>query len=248
MINPMEMSGKHIIVTGASSGIGKATAINLSKLGAVVTIIARREDKLKDTLSTMEGDVHNYFICDVSDLKSIESCIKEIVAAKGPADGFVHCAGIGSNRPISLTKPEFIKEMMEVNFFAFAEFLRVLSKRRNSNEGASFVGISSVASIRGDKAQGGYAATKAAMNGILHSYAKELADRRIRLNTVAFGMINTEMYQEYIANGGSSESLNGQYLGIGELEDAANIISFLLSDASKFITGTTLVADGGYLS
>lgn len=248
MINPMEMSGRHVLVTGASSGIGRAVSAHLSRLGATVSLVARREEQLRETIGMMEGAGHHPYPQDLTRTEEIEPLIKQIVLDNGSLDGFVHCAGIGINRPLSMTKPEFLQKTMAVNFFAFAELLRIIVKKKNSKEGASLVGISSVASLRGDKAQGAYAASKAAMNGLIHPYAKELAARRLRLNTVAFGMIRTEMYQSFQSNGGAEDALQGQYLGLGETQDAANVIAFLLSDASRFITGTTLIADGGYLS
>lgn len=248
MINPMDLTGKHVLITGASSGIGRATAVLAGGLGARVSLVARREEQLQETLAQLEGSGHRLYPQDITLLDELEPLVKKIVADGGPLDGFVHCAGIGHNRPASVTKPEFVQQIMAASFFAFAEFLRVLSKKKNSSEGASFVGVSSVAAIRGDKAQGAYAAAKAAMNGLIHPYAKEFSARRIRLNTVAFGMVDTELYQSFLREGGTDELLDGQYMGVGSREDAANVIVYLLSGASRFITGTTLVADGGYLS
>lgn len=250
MINPMELTGKHVLITGASSGIGRAACILASQLGAKVSMIARSEEGLLQTKAEMEGTGHPFYILDLTQLDKIEDLVKQIAAQQGPVDGFVHCAGITKNCPVSLTKTDSIDAMMRTNFYAFAEFIRVMAKRKYSNKCASFVGISSVAALCGDKAQGAYAASKAAMNGFIHPAAKELAERSIRVNTIAFGMIKTRMYYEdFLEIGGDTASLEaGQYLGVGELADAANAICFLLSDASKFITGTTLVADGGNLS
>lgn len=247
--NPMELTAKHILVTGASSGIGRATCVLASKLGAKVSLVARNEEKMAETLSMMTGEGHGAYVCDLTSIDAIQELVKQIVSEQGVFDGFVHCAGIAGNRPLKLCSPEFISDMMKIHYFAFVEILRSVSKKKNSNDGASFVGISSVAGIRGEKAQGAYSAAKGAVQAVIHPFAKELSARGIRLNNVAFGMIATEMYQTYIDEGGSiDELIKSQYLGVGEMEDAANIICFLLSDASKFITGTTLLADGGMLS
>lgn len=249
MIQPMDLNNKHILVTGASSGIGRATAILASQLGARLSIIARDEGRLKQTMLALDGCTNSYYSCDLSDTYQIESLIKEIVNTNGQIDGFVHCAGLGINRPINVSNTSFIDQIMKINFYAFAELLRIITKRKNSNDGASCIAISSVASVKGDKAQGAYGASKAALNGYIHPAAKELSSRKIRVNTVAFGMIDTEMYAEFKRSGGSlEEQLGGQYLGLGSSQDAANIICFLLSNASKFITGTTMIADGGYCS
>lgn len=249
MINPMQLEKKHIVITGASSGIGRATAILASKLGATVSLVARNKERLEKTVLEMENNPGCCFCSDLAQISEIENLVKLIVERNGPIDGFVHCAGMGINRPISISKNEFISQTMQINFYAFAELLRVFTKRKNSHDGASCIAISSVASLKGDKAQGAYAASKAALNGYIHPAAKELAPRGIRVNTVAFGMIATELYEEFKRCGGSAEEqLRGQYLGIGTTTDAANIICFLLSDGAKFITGTTVIADGGYCS
>lgn len=191
MIDIFGLENKHIVVTGGSSGIGRETAILLSKLGANVSVIARREEALKETLSMMEGDKKHYYVCDLSVSEEIGNVVKAIVAESGAVDGFIHCAGVGVNLPVSMTKADAIESVMRTNFYSFTELIRFLSKKKNSNDGASFVGVSSVASLKGDKSQGAYAATKAAMNAYIHPAAKELAGRNIRVNTVAFGVIRT---------------------------------------------------------
>ena len=248
MINPMGLPGEIVLFTGASSGIGRETSILASRLGAKVTMIARNEERLQETQSQMEGIVHKAYSFDLNQLDQIENMVKQIVSEQGPVDGFAHCAGISPIRPLTLTKTDFLDSVMKINFYSFVELLRILGKRRYSNDRASLVAISSVAGRKGAKTQNAYAASKAAIEGIISSAAKELAERSIRVNATVFGMIRTNMYQSFLDAGGEDSSLVGQYLGIGETSDAAYAILFLLSDASKFITGTTLVADGGYLA
>lgn len=242
------LKNKHIVVTGASAGIGKETAKLLSQFGANVSLVARREEQLKATVSEMAGDKHRYYVCDLSNMAGIGELVDSIVRESGSLDGFIHCAGIGANLPVSMTKPDTIDSVMKTNFYSFAEFIRFLAKKKNSNSNASFVGVSSVASLKGDKSQGAYAASKAAMNAYVHPAAKELAGRNIRVNTVAFGMIKTEAYQKFLKSGGQDIALQNQYLGYGEPTDAANLLVFMVSDASKLITGTTIICDGGYVS
>ena len=244
----LTLENRHILVTGASSGIGRATALLASRLGARVSLLARREHELKQTLESLAGQGHSYWICDLACLEGIESQIKEITAATGPLDGLAHCAGLGHNRPLAMTKPGFVHELMTVNFSSFVELIRSVAKKRHINDGASIVGVSSVAALKGDKSQGAYAASKAAINGLVPPLAKELATRRIRVNAAAFGMMKTEMYHIFQQGGGADEMLKGQYLGLGEPDDAAKVLCFILSDYSRFITGTVIAADGGYLS
>lgn len=249
MINPMDLTGKHIVITGASSGIGRAASIQASKLGAHVTLIARNEEKLNETVSLMSGDMHNIVPADLTEIDKIDGLIADISERFGAIDGLVHCAGLGLNRPIKLAKPEFVEQVTRLNYFAFVELIRAAASRKRSNNGASYIGISSVAAVHGNKTQGVYSASKGAMNSIVHSFAKELAAREIRVNTIAFGMVDTDMYKGFLESGGNNEELlQDQYLGIIPPEYAGNAICFLLSDAGKYITGSTFNYDAGDLS
>lgn len=249
MINPMELTGKHIVITGASSGIGRSASIQASKLGAHVSLIARNEEKLRETVSLMSGDDHNVITADLSEIDKIDGIIADISDRFGAIDGLVHCAGLGINRPLKLAKPEFVEQITRLNYFAFVELIRAAAYRKRSNNGASYIGISSVAAVHGNKTQGVYSASKGAMNSVVHSFAKELASRDIRVNTIAFGMVDTDMYRGFLESGGNNEELlQDQYLGIIPPEYAGNAICFLLSDAGKYITGSTFNYDAGDLS
>lgn len=249
MINPLDLTGKHIVVTGASSGIGRATCIQASKLGAKISLIARNEDKLNDTLSEMDGTGHTIWKYDLNDVNGIENLIAQIAEHDGAFDGLVHCAGLGTNRPLKLTKPDFVSSMMNLHYFAFVELLRCASAKKRTNAGASYLGISSISAVRGDKTQGAYAAAKGAISSVVHPFAKELAEKGIRVNTVTFGMVETDMYKGFREAGGNNEELlQNQFLGIIPVEYAANIICFMLSDMSKYMTGGTLYYDAGTLS
>ncbi|NLX90376.1 MAG: SDR family oxidoreductase [Firmicutes bacterium] len=252
MINPLDLTGKHILVTGASSGIGKATAIYISKLGAKVTLVARNEKKLEDTLSKLEGEGHSVYPFDLKQVEEIEGLINNIVSQKGALNGLVHCSGIATMRPLSMTRTAFLHDMMLLNFYAYVELIRCSSKKNNFTEGASFIGISSARSISGDKSQTAYCSSKAAMDAATRCMAKELATKKIRVNTVIAGFIKTAMYDMFVGNAGeeavNSYILGRQYLGMGETVDVANAVAYLLSDAAKFITGTGLIVDGGFLS
>jgi NAD(P)-dependent dehydrogenase (short-subunit alcohol dehydrogenase family) len=240
---------KVILVTGASVGIGQQTAIRLSQLGAKIILLATNEDKLVNTLSLLEGNGHNYFCYNLADIDNIESKVKEIINQCGKIDGFVNCVGIRSRRPISLLSPKEIKNVMDINFGSFIELIRCITKKGHFNEGLSIVGVSSIASHVGGVSVTAYAASKAAVEGAVRCLSKELAPKKIRLNTVVPAQINTPEYANLLQmNGGVDNVLNRQYLGLGEATDVANAIAFLLSPASKFITGISLPVDGGYLS
>lgn len=252
MINPLDLTGKHILVTGASSGIGKATAIHVSKLGARVALVARDAEKLKDTLYKLEGEGHSLHPFDLKQIENIEGLIKSIVSQEGALNGLVHCSGVATMRPLSMTRSDFLHDMMLLNFYAYVELIRCAAKKNYFVKGASFIGISSVESKTGDKGKTAYCSSKAAMDAATKCMAKELAPKKIRVNTIVPGFIKTAMYDSYIEKAGedafNSYVLGKQYLGLGETADIANAIAYLLSDAAKFITGTGLIADGGFLS
>ena len=247
MTNLIDLTGKRILVVGASSGIGKQTAITLSNVGAWLTLIARNEEGLLNTLQSLEGEGHDYFVADISDVDTIENLVKQIVAKNGPLDGVVYSAGVGMALPLMQSKPEKVKSAFNVGFF---ELMRQVSRKGRFNPGMRIVGVSSCASLRGDKSKAIYSSSKAAMDSAVRCMAKELADKGICINTVAPSMTATELYNRYLEKYGEDsktnyELLNRQYLGIAQPQDIANAIVFLISPAARFITGITMPVDGG---
>ena len=251
MKNIVDFTNRHIMVIGASSGIGRATAVTLSKLGAQVDIFARNIDGLQRTLELMEGEKNALYKLDVCDFDSIEVVLKRAVSERGAYDGIVYAAGVAMNTPIGQTPPEKMQRVFNTNLFGFVETVRQISKKGRFNPGMRIVGVSSIASLRGGLSQTAYAGSKAAMDGVVRSLGIELARKGICINTVAPGMINTAMWKNYLKAYGS-DSLNykilmeRQALGIGEPQDVANAIAFLLSSAARMITATTVPVDGGY--
>lgn len=247
MINPMELTDKHVLITGGSSGIGRQCAVQASRLGARVTIIARREEELRETIRMTERpEEHACYPFDLSETDGIEALVRAIAAERGPVDGFVHAAGIGTSRMLRSSKPAYVEKMFRIHGFAFVELVRCLAQKGHANDGASFVGVSSVAAERGYVSQGAYAAAKAGMDGFVRPASKELSGRKIRVNTVAYAFVDTEMYQDFLDCGGDPNIEDWQNLGVIDLESAANAAMFLLSDACGFITGSTLPVYAGY--
>lgn len=250
MYNLIDLKDRKIIVAGASSGIGKVTAVTLSRLGAAVILVARREDRLKEVLQELEGDGHSYYVGDLSEVASIEGLVKRIVSEQGKLDGLVYAAGVNTSMPLNQFKPERVQQVFNLNYFGFIEFVRQLCRRGRFNEGMRIVGISSAASIRGDRAHLAYSGSKAAMNASVRCIAKEVAEKGICINTVAPAMTRTELYTQYVKeygeeSGSNEDLLKRQYLGLAEPEDIANAIAFLISPAARLITGLTLPVDGG---
>lgn len=250
MRNFIDFSGKKMVVIGASSGIGKQTAIALSSLGAQLILVARREEQLQNTMALLEGSGHGYYAADIAKLDETEDLFKNISKTYGTIDGLVYCAGVNSTLPLLQLKPDKLHDIFTVNFFAFVETVRQATRRGRFSEGMRIVAVSSNAAIRGDKAHTAYSASKAAMNAAIRCIAKELADKGICINAVAPAVTNTEVYQNYVAvSGGISDSekalLERQYMGLIEPQDIAEAIIYLLSPAARMITGITLPVDGG---
>lgn len=250
MINPMDLSGKNILVTGASSGIGKGIAILLSKIGANIIIAARNEEKLKETYNELETGNHSYYLIDLNNLDEIEGMIDNICSDGRKLNGIVHSAGISKAVPLQYLKLDDLKSIMTINFYSFLELVKHFSKRKYNDDGGSIVAISSLSSRVGARGLTAYCASKGALDSAIRTMALELAGKNIRINSIAPGMIKTQIYDGLagIVNNDSFETdlKKRQILGLGKPEDVAYTAAFLLSDASKFITGTSVIVDGGY--
>ena len=248
----VDLNNKTILICGASSGIGRQTAVTLSELGARLILLARREDKLKETLDMLSGEGHTCKVFDLSLVDEIEGFIKQLTADEGALDGIVYCAGISATRPLKMLKPSALKEVMNINFEAFVETVRCSTKRKAFNEGMSIVGISSISSTVGSSGKTAYCASKAAMDSAVRCMAKELAPSKIRVNTICPGIIETELFEQFKSNAGDSRDaqmkIDRQYLGVGKPADVAETAAFLLSDASRMITGASIGVDGGMLT
>lgn len=245
-----DFSGKRILVTGASSGIGAAICELLSSAGAEVIMVARNQEKLIAAAKRMK--IESYYPIDLSDVSSIASHIEQIIKDVGSLDGFVHSAGSGKVRPLKMCTYDYMKNMMDINFFSFIEVVRCISIKKRFNPGMSVVGISSVAALEGNQSKTGYSASKAAMNGAIRCLAKELAPKGIRVNSVMPGITKTSIYNQILEEGGDSEDLKEilqrQYLGICEPSNVASTVAFLLSEEAKYITGSAIAIDSGRLS
>ncbi len=249
MINPMDLTGKKILVTGATGGIGRETAIQLSKLGANLVISGRNPEKLQRTFDLLEGEGHARYEIDLGDNDALEGIIKEIVDAHGPFNGYAHCAGEAQMRPLKMTRKKDIINTMDAGFFAFVEIVRCLSKKNCFIDGGSIVAVSSTASIQGKQSKVCYSSSKAALDGAIRCMVCDLKKRRIRVNSIMPCWVNTGLYQGYLNRYPDTfevqEIKEKQYMGVTEPIEVANTIAFLLSDAAKTITGTSILIDGG---
>ena len=251
MWNPFDFSGKKIIVAGATSGMGKATAIKLSQQGAQVQLIGRSSEKLDEVLQLLSGSGHHSFAKDLGQSDGYKDILDDIVSDDKKVDGLVYCAGIAKILPVSLLSKKTMDESMTVNLYSFVELVSLLSKKKYHSACTSIVGVSSISTQYPQKCQGIYVATKAAMNGIVTSMAMELAEKGIRINTVLPSSTKTKMLDEALEGKTDEEKQHieeKQVLGFLEPEDVADVIMFLLSDAAKMITGRSIYADAGFIN
>lgn len=251
MSNPFSLAGKHIVVTGASSGIGRACAIHCSRAGAMVLLIGRNQQRLDETITMMENPgKHMISAVNLTDFGLVEAVLKSAVEKNGRFHGLVNAAGISTTLPLKLITAEKLDDYFRTNVHAAVNISRIFSKQAYLyNDGGSIILFSSVMGIVGEVGKTIYSLTKGALISGAKSMALELAPRKIRVNSVSPGVVITPMSQKAVYSQ-DEESLNKitamHPLGLGQPEDVANACIFLLSDASRWITGTNLVIDGGY--
>lgn len=245
MYNPFSLQGKTVLITGASSGIGKATAIECSKLGAKVIILGRNEERLQQTFDLLETPDCEKFILDLTD----ESAVKETVSLLPALDGVVNCAGIPSTVLCQFATPDKMKHLFDVNFFAPFEFSRQLLKKKLIRKNASIVFMSSIdGPLTVHMANSMYASSKSAVATMARGLAIELAPKGIRVNYVMPGQTETPLiHNESITQEQLDADKKLYPLGrYGDPREIALGIVYLLSDASSFTTGAGLTIDGGF--
>ena len=242
-----DFEGKNFIVTGASSGMGRQVSLELVEAGAKVLAIARRENELQK-LKEFYPDYIVPASLDVCDEEKLENAIKNFVNQYGKIDGAVHAAGISKLTTLRAYNKNEAERIMDVSFWAAIKLMQIATKVKYSNLGASFLAFSSVAAIHTDKGLFAYASAKAAVKIAMKTFAKETANRKIRINTISPGWVNTNMTAGLEETNNLNEVNRNSLLGIGNPEDVSGMVLFLLSDRSKWITGTDIVVDGGYLA
>lgn len=251
MVNPFMLNNKFFLITGASSGIGRVTAQILSQLGATVILVGRNEERLIETKRSLMNPQNHYIApFDLFNTDEIPSWLKDMTTRIGrPLNGIVHSAGVHSNVPIRVINKKKMDENMGINLYAGIGLLKACTNKSVCLPGGSIVFITSVMGIVGQPGGVSYSASKGAIISMVKSAALEFAAQGTRVNCVAPGVVQTEMAEDLFkaVPATQKEIITKQHpLGLGQPEDVANSVSFLLSDASRWITGTTLVVDGGY--
>lgn len=237
--------GKTILITGASSGIGRAVAQQCASAGANCIITARNEERLQQTLKSLKGNNHQMLITDISNNNAIEN----LVASIPTLNGIVCCAGIVETKVLKFTDDNDLEKLFQINTFSSIRLIRSLVQGKKLEKEASIVFISSISGVKCGYIGGSiYGATKGALEGFVKASALELAPRKIRVNTIAPGMIetnllnNSEISEEQL----KIDRLRYPMKRYGQPEEIGYAAIYLLSDATKWITGTSLLIDGGY--
>ena len=246
--NPFSLEGKTILITGASSGIGRQCALDCSKMGAKLIAIGRNKAKLQKVCEEMVGNYDSYSF-DLNNIEGIQDLTKTITQKHGKLDGFIHAAGIEVTNPFKWTKPEDYESLHRVNCLSAFELVRCLCGIKTFNQGGSIIFIGSISCLIARKGLTAYAASKGALISAAKVMALEMAQRGIRVNVISPGTILTPMMKEALESMTKEERENrieGFPLGLGQTTDISNACIFLLSDASKWVTGINLVVDGGY--
>ena len=241
--NPFSLSGKTVLVTGASSGIGRGIAVACSRMGAAVIVAGRNEERLDETMSMMEGEDHRKMVCDLTAHESLSSA----VSALPSLDGIVHCAGIGQRVLCKMLTEQDVDRVMDTNFKAPVMLQTELLARKKISKGASIVFVASIASWSPSIGNAVYSASKGAIVSYANCLSLELAPRLIRVNCISPAMVWTDLI---LKDGLDEEQLRADeqkypLKRYGTPEDVAHLTVYMLSDASAWMTGSNVKISGG---
>lgn len=244
MYNPFSLEGKTILVTGASSGIGRGICVDCSKMGAKVHLMARNEERLNETLSQMEGEghvIHQVDLCSTNDINALVEALPAI-------DGMVLCAGIIKTMPVKNITEDAMAEIFNANIMGDIKLCSRMLKKKKLSKGASVVFISSVSTFNVKVGNSLYSATKGAVNSFAKAMALEVSKQQMRVNCIQPGFVPSNI----LSSGAIEEDAFLKFyaerhpLGFGTPTDIANGCIYLLSDASRWVTGSIFTLDGGY--
>ncbi len=244
------LADKTILITGASGGIGEACVIEAADSGARVILTGRNEEKLKSVLLKLHDKIHDIAIVDLTNDDSIDSVVKSIFDKHGQIHGFIHAAGFEITKPLRKTTREDFRSLLDINAFSGFSFVRSIMKlKKNKVSQMSFVIISSIMGNVANRGLAAYCASKGAVISGVKAIALELADKGHRINSVSPGIVNTPIVKKIMEKypvDMKERILKTYPLGTGQPKDVAELCNFLLSDRSRWITGTDFVIDGGY--
>ena len=244
------LAGQRFLVTGASSGLGRAAAALIADCGGHVIGAGRNAERLRSAVSSLSGSGHFASVQDLVEGDGAAAWAKALSEEHGPLHGIFHAAGTELLRPIRMSKQAQFDEAFGSAFFAAAGLARAASQKGVMADGGSLVFMSSVAGSAGKVGMAAYSASRAAIEGMVRSLACEFAPRGIRVNAIAAGAVQTPMHDR-ITQGAAQEVVDAyassHLLGFGTPSDIAQAAVYLLGPAGRWITGTTMAVDGGYL-
>ena len=239
------LKGKTLLITGATSGIGKATCEEAVNYGARIIAIGRNTEKLEELKAQFPEQIQ---ILKLDLLQADYRDKLSLAILKEEVNGFLHAAGISPTMPINREKRETWDQAMQLNVYVGVEIAQFIMKTKRSHL-SSIVYVSSVMADLAEKAKGTYSMSKGALNAVARNQALEYAKFKVRVNTIAPAVVNTPLSENSIyrkTEKGMNQVLGKHPLGLGEPHDVAKAALFLLSDASGWITGSTLTVDGGF--
>ncbi len=251
LFNPFSLEGKVIVISGAASGIARQCAISCSKMGAKLILVDLNEEGLRETMRMVDcPEIHYWASANLLEYDKVGEIIKDAVEKVGRINGLLNCAGISTTNLFRLTKPEELDKFFHVNVYTGYFLAQECTKMGNlSKDGGSIVFFSSVAGSFGEVGKSTYGMTKAALLNLAKHLACEMARKNVRVNSISPGAICTpiNMNLPHMKDPEKRAALEAQHLlGLGETTDIANACIYLLSDASRWVTGTNLFIDGGF--
>lgn len=251
VFNPFSLEGKTIVISGAASGIARQCAISCSRMGAKLILLDLNEVGLQETMTLVERPEEHYWaVVNLTDRERVKEVVAEGVAKAGKVSGLLNCAGISTTLPLNSVKEDTLDKFFKVNVYTGYYLTQEICRRVNLSEGgASVVFFSSVAGSYGEAGKSVYGMTKGALKAVAKSLAVELARKNVRVNSISPGVIVTPINQNlpHIADPEKRAALEAQHLlGLGKTTDIANACIYLLSDASRWVTGINLFVDGGF--
>ena len=248
--NPFSLKGQNIVITGASSGLGRQCAIRCSCSGAGVIICGRNRARLEETISLMGTGEHAIIEADLEDYTAYEDLVNSVVTTFGNINGFVHSAGTELTLPLTSMKPKHYEKLFRINVISGFEIAKLLIRKRAiAHTGASIVFIASIMGALGQVGKIGYCSSKGAVISGVKAMALELASQNIRVNSILPAVCKTKMAEELFDNlteEAQKQIIKMHPLGLGDPDDVALAVVYLLSNASRWVTGSELIVDGGY--
>lgn len=240
---------KFILITGAGKGIGFELAKILNAQGAKLILHTASDASIEKLKHEFGEEIHIFFKADFTKVHELEKNWNNQINQNIVLSGYVNCVGMRSRRPLNLLYPEHVISVLSSNVAAFIEMVRIISSKKIFKSGLRIVTISSISAHSGSSGVTAYAASKAGMEAAVRCLAKELFKKNIYINTLVCGQVQTEAYEELMMTKDINKDvvLDRQYMGLASVTEISEIILFLLSNQSRYINGSSIMADGGYL-